>query len=220
MKKTLLSVLAGLTVIGYASAAPTPEDRKALCQLLIDKGTHVWVEKTQAWIPVNPCLSNGEIYNAYCTFFSFPADENNIKTIIDTYTKKLLGVEPIDYKYLDSDSHEDHYYAVKTSDNGYFVANFFGYAENGCIAAVFNSLKANGYAEETDGFKTDNDYDLKDPIVGKYKTQYDENSNSNKFKINVTDSVCEEIRSFASSLKGEQINRDLSSQLCVLVCPR
>ena len=51
MKKTLLSVMAGLTVVGSASAAPTPEERKELCQLLIDKGTHVWVEKTQACIP-------------------------------------------------------------------------------------------------------------------------------------------------------------------------
>ncbi|MCR5193898.1 MAG: hypothetical protein K6B71_00005 [Alphaproteobacteria bacterium] len=68
MKKTLLSVLAGLTVMGSEFAdGPSVEDRKKLCQLLIDKGTHVWVEKTKACIPVNPCLSvDEEIKKAYC----------------------------------------------------------------------------------------------------------------------------------------------------------
>ncbi len=68
MKKTLLSVLAGLTVMGSAFAdGPSVEDRKKLCQLLIDKGTHVWVEKTKACIPVHPCSSEDEsIRKAYC----------------------------------------------------------------------------------------------------------------------------------------------------------
>ena len=62
MKKTLLSVLAGLTVVGSAIAAPTPEDRKALCQLLMEKGTHVWVDKSQACIPRNPCGNDSGLY--------------------------------------------------------------------------------------------------------------------------------------------------------------
>ncbi|MCR5194489.1 MAG: hypothetical protein K6B71_03125 [Alphaproteobacteria bacterium] len=70
MKKTLLSVLAGLTVMGSAFAdGPSVEDRKKLCQLLIDKGTHVWVEKTEACIPINPCHSDdSKIKEAYCIY--------------------------------------------------------------------------------------------------------------------------------------------------------
>ncbi len=70
MKKTLLSVLAGLTVMGSAFAdGPSVEDRKKLCQLLIKKGTHVWVEKTEACIPVNPCHSDdSKIKEAYCIY--------------------------------------------------------------------------------------------------------------------------------------------------------
>ena len=65
MKKTLLSMLAGLVVIGSASAVPSPEDRKALCEKQSDK--FVWVEKTQACIPINPCRSTDDkIKEAYC----------------------------------------------------------------------------------------------------------------------------------------------------------
>ena len=68
MKKTLLAVMAGLTVVGAASAAPTPEDRKKLCEMLMEKRTHLWVEKTQACIPLNPCGNDvdPEIRKAYC----------------------------------------------------------------------------------------------------------------------------------------------------------
>lgn len=58
MKKTLLSVLAGLAVITSASAGI-----KETCLENPDK--LVWVEKTGECIPVNPC-EKGEKYNAYC----------------------------------------------------------------------------------------------------------------------------------------------------------
>ena len=96
MKKTLLSVLAGLTVIGSASAVPTPEDRKALCQLLIDKGTHVWVEKTSACIPVNPCKSDDEqIKEAYCidtletNYYEVPEGHIKSAEVVNIYAKYL-----------------------------------------------------------------------------------------------------------------------------------
>ncbi len=82
MKKTLLSVLAGLTVMGSAFAdGPSVEDRKKLCQLLIDKGTHVWVEKTSACIPVHPCSSEDEsIRKAYCDKMFFETGRSTIES--------------------------------------------------------------------------------------------------------------------------------------------
>lgn len=65
MKKTLLSVLAGIAVIGSASAVPSVGDRKEMCE---KKDGWVWVEKTQACIPVNPCDDSNDksIIGAYC----------------------------------------------------------------------------------------------------------------------------------------------------------
>ena len=124
MKKTLLSILAGLSVIGSALAAPTPEDREELCKLLIEKGTHVWVEKTEACIPVNPCLSDEEdIRNTYC--ISIPDMEQNgialenerqVKTFLDRYAEKVLKTDVLDIKYLDNGG-----VAVKTDDDGYYA---------------------------------------------------------------------------------------------------
>ena len=51
MKKTLLSVIAGLAVIGSANAGI-----KETCLEHPDK--LVWVEKTQRCIPINPCKSD------------------------------------------------------------------------------------------------------------------------------------------------------------------
>lgn len=66
MKKTLVSIIAGLTVAGTAFALPTPDDRKAMCLKHPEK--YVWVEKTQACVPINPCASSNSkaIINAYC----------------------------------------------------------------------------------------------------------------------------------------------------------
>lgn len=60
MKKTLLSVIAGLAVIGSANAGI-----KETCLEHPDK--LVWVEKTQRCIPINPCKSDDEKIKAmYC----------------------------------------------------------------------------------------------------------------------------------------------------------
>ena len=71
MKKTFCSILAGMVVVGSAFAdAPTIEDRRALCEKHPDK--YVWVEKTEACVPINPCESdNAEIKSAYCDAVTF-----------------------------------------------------------------------------------------------------------------------------------------------------
>ncbi len=52
-KKTLLSILAGLAVIGSASADVTVDQRKELCAKHPEK--YVWVEKDQFCAPINTC---------------------------------------------------------------------------------------------------------------------------------------------------------------------
>lgn len=65
-----LSIFAGLMVINSVFALPSPEDRKALCDKHPDK--YVWVKKTQACIPINPCKSNDtDIKKAYCDDTTF-----------------------------------------------------------------------------------------------------------------------------------------------------
>ncbi len=63
MKKTLLSAIAVSAVIGTANAAPTVEQRRAMCEDFGD----VWVQETEACIPANPCESDDEIIRTtYC----------------------------------------------------------------------------------------------------------------------------------------------------------
>ena len=158
MKKTLLSVLAGLTVVGSASAAPTSEDRKALCQLLIDKGTHVWVEKTQACIPVNPCdyeLLGTDISKAYCiisfTTNPLPPDTVIMNKLVNTYAEKVLNTQVTSLKtptFKDKYGYDRDMVAITTSDAGYYV--FDDYAKqakwdlnSAYLAGV--SFEAHGY---------------------------------------------------------------------------
>ena len=65
MTKTLLSILVGIVVAGSASAVPTPDDRRALCERHSDK--YVWVQNTGACVSINPCKSDDyTIKDAYC----------------------------------------------------------------------------------------------------------------------------------------------------------
>lgn len=96
MKKTLLSVLAGFAVIGSAIAAPSPEDRKALCEKHPEK--YVWVEKDQFCAPKYPCASKeGDIRNAYCIYTFYNAEESILQNSIvrDKLLKKDLGARNI-----------------------------------------------------------------------------------------------------------------------------
>ncbi|MCR4918059.1 MAG: hypothetical protein K5912_03910 [Alphaproteobacteria bacterium] len=61
MKKTLLSAIAGLAVIGSASAMPTPGQAKENCERLVNNGTHVgWCEKYKECVEQQPCNSDDE----------------------------------------------------------------------------------------------------------------------------------------------------------------
>ena len=97
MKKTLLSIGAALAVIGSACAVPSVEDRKALCEKHPEK--YVWVEKTQACVPIYPCSStNQDIHDAYCDqslMDLYVDDEAKVRKLIQKY----LGTQNVSIKY-------------------------------------------------------------------------------------------------------------------------
>ena len=127
MKKNfLLSVLAGLMVVGSAVALPSPEDRKALCEKHPEK--YVWVEKTKACIPINPCLSSDvDIRNAYCistVLHLNSLDHTASDTLLERYIKKVLKQNWTGLG-LDNPNGEGKIYGhATTSDGGYFVVKF------------------------------------------------------------------------------------------------
>ena len=131
MKKTLLSVLAGIAVVGSASALPSLEDRKALCLKHPDK--YVWVEKTEACVPVNPCKSDDiNIKSAYCNqSFSMVqlGDWRQGVEVVKAYAEHVLGVEVTTTnkqmrKDADVSFFEQDYLPCKLSDGGYMVFEF------------------------------------------------------------------------------------------------
>ena len=122
MKKTLLvSFLTGITFAGAAFAVPTPEDRQKLCEK--DPFKYVWVKKTQACVPVDPCASlNDKIQEAYCIKAGGVANSATAKEIITRYMKNVMKVDIKSVKLLATST-----YGVYTSDDGYYAVIFGGY---------------------------------------------------------------------------------------------
>ena len=209
MKKTLLSVLAGLTVIGSASAAPTPEDRKALCDLLIKKGTHVWVEKTSACIPVNPCESDDiQIKRAYC-----------IEVFEDIQVKTYAQAAKLSEKYievvtkestkcglLENNGHipgSQDYINCKTDSGMYFALEFDDFTDTGDIRADIAKGTLIAFNHEPDGscastyVKRDNT-----DIIGDGHIISNDTNINNTRDISITGAECEEMADFASKVSS------------------
>lgn len=171
MKKTLLSILAGVAVIGSASAVPSPSDRKALCEQNPEK--FVWVEKTQACIPINPCKSDDiEIMRAYCLSREITPSKKEL--LINEYVKNVLKTNVVSIQNMSDSDSASAYSAVKTQDGGYFVLrvgnlaysdsnydgvhSYMAYTHEGFLKDMINAaalVYASGeYCEEqTDEFK-------------------------------------------------------------------
>lgn len=97
MKKILLSSIAGLAVISSACAAPSVEDRKALCEKYPDR--YVWVERDEFCAPINPCESNDEtVRRAYCSSFKLHNFGKNRDLVINRYVEKELNVKVLNIK--------------------------------------------------------------------------------------------------------------------------
>ena len=139
MRKTLLSVLAGLAVIGSATAVPSPGDRKKLCES--KPYDFVWVEKTQTCVPINPCrTSNQSIRDSYCIWASGYVTYGTYEEAITRYVKNVMktGV-----KSISSISKSDDF-ALRTTDGGYYVVSFDrvidGYDDSRDATGVKNRL--------------------------------------------------------------------------------
>ena len=124
MKKTLLSVVAGVAVIGAANAGI-----KETCLEHPDK--LVWVEKTQRCIPINPCKSDDEtIQDVYCnkTFANVQlGDWFSGPKVVEAYVEKVLGLHVVDnrtYVQTDINVFGQDYVPCKTNDGGYVVFEF------------------------------------------------------------------------------------------------
>lgn len=124
MKKTLLSVIAGLAVINAASAVPSPADRKALCEKHPDK--YVWVEKTEACVPINPCKSDSStIQEAYCNRVFKDVQLGNWRkgaTVVEEYARNNLGVGAV--LILENSFFGQDYVRAVLDDGGYMVFEF------------------------------------------------------------------------------------------------
>ena len=142
MKKTLLSVLASFLVIGSAFAVPSVDERKALCDKHPDK--YVWVEKTQACVPVNPCESaNSDIRAAYCaeSVPVLPSDISKRNTIMDEYVHRVMGTVPSEIKEV-----SDKVVGIKT-DDGRYIAFMYGSLsdQSSCLLNLMYAVSVYGH---------------------------------------------------------------------------
>lgn len=195
MKKTLLSILAGVVIIGSAFAVPSADDRQKLCE---KTDGYVWVEKNQACIEKNPCESdNEEIERAYCIRpdFRVPdpsklpkvSDSKFTSLVLRKYFQNMMNTDI--YTLLPLSSLDDEgYVAVITTDKGYYVVDFDMFYEPN-VFAPHDTL----YMEEL--YKaTCWSYGKKATNAGVPETNFEMKCD------NTTESECESIVDFANSL--------------------
>ncbi len=215
MKKTLLSVLAGLTVMGSAFAdGPSVEDRKKLCQLLIDKGTHVWVEKTEACIPVNPCKSDDEqIKKAYCINYLSLQNGASYTGVLHLYDKSAIDITVAKIAErlgtgATSQNLPGHFFAIKTTDGGYYAAEYNTKKER-------NQMRACEQESETITLIFGN-YLSGESFGGEKMINY-------KTQIPVTEQECTDMKDIGNLLYGyasrqTDIKYDKDQKECIFTC--
>lgn len=147
MKKTLLSVIAGLAVINVASAVPSPADRKALCEKHPEK--YVWVERDQFCAPINPCKSdNQSVQLAYCRDVEFPFDTSKRDLVVNRLVEKwgmgaVVSIKDFDVEWFGVVTSDGHYFAAGRSNRKYMTLD--DAVDNAFYAYNYNSrLDENG----------------------------------------------------------------------------
>lgn len=114
--KSMFFSLVSMAICGSAFAISV-DDRQSFCEQHSDK--YVWVEKTEACIPVNPCESDStEIKQAYCVD-EIPLDND---TVFRAYISNTLNTYAMIPKDIVSSSGMN----VKTytlTDGGYIAFN-------------------------------------------------------------------------------------------------
>ena len=195
MKKTLLSVIAGLAVIGSATAVPSMDVQQKNCE----DGQHVWVEKTKTCVPINPCESDdAEIKRAYCLVggvVALPHDKGKRDLMINTYVSNVqyTGVSAI--TEIDSE-----YVGVKTLDGNYCVFKLSKYADDHCLSQMMRGFNVYGYGWDKLEFEDRADMNI----------SYSANVNS--------ETECNNIINFASAMADKDFDGKYESGKCILVC--
>ena len=199
MKKVVVSVIAGLTIIGAASAVPSPGDRKKLCeQKPMD---FVWVEKTQACVPVDPCGSmNQKIKEAYCidTYGHIRGDK-----AITRYFKNVMKVSIDHIKGLDGPA-TPHIvrFGVYTTDGGYYGLEFW--VDDGAHYEANDVLRLACWAYGKKSYYST----AQDLMVYRFGC----------IGVN-SDKECNDIADFASLLEGELVEgtvEQMGQKVCML----
>lgn len=143
MKKTLLSVLAAVSVIGAASAVPSAADRKAMCESKPDK--YVWVEKNQACVVRSAC--DNDRFSSYCskTFSSTQtSSEQQAYRLVNMYLmRKNNGEKCEEIKLRDGDPNNiGQDYVQCTTQDGYYEFEFDDVSESFASTAQASILEA------------------------------------------------------------------------------
>lgn len=187
MKKTLLSVVAGLAVVSAANAGI-----KETCLEHPDK--LVWVEKTQRCIPINPCESDDpEIKRVYCDEFFIYADmRDSVKR--DKLIKKYLGTNNIDVKLIDV-------WSSYPMERGVMLVRYSG------------DYRAMPYGGGTESFGSFYPHWVACNIYGGYIGVYtgdEEADNEEKYTRcagdGINQSTCQELANFVSDLENRNVN--------------
>ena len=210
MKKTLLSVLAGLTVIGSASALPTPEDRKAMCLKHPDK--YVWVEKKLACVPINPCESADKtIKDAYCiSIFEFSPHNTEVRDMVITrYTENVMRTTVSEIKTL-TDNADNIIIAVKTTDGDYYANKSQKYPyknQRTCDLDTYPAWAGAAYGKP-----------IKSSLWAHQWDEYGEGTML--YYKNVTSAkTCRDIADFLSLISGQLMTPYKSGNECDIFCP-
>ena len=146
--KLILGALLGATICGSAFADASVDKRRDFCK---QTDGFVWVEKTQACIPENPCEStNEEIKKSYCVTAP-DLDEDLLEKYISNVLKTSVKQKSAPFVRY-GDEYGVKYKGYNTNDGGYIVfkyecnPNFYTNSEQSAINGVCWAYGAVGSA--------------------------------------------------------------------------
>lgn len=202
-KNLICNALFLMTVCSSAFAV-SADDRQTFCESHPDK--YVWVEGTEACVPINPCLSDNEaIRKRYCVrlFAIGKLSDDKMNLVFDRYSKEALEGTHIDVKKLD-EYEGGVYYSIKSSTGAYLVTEASKGADlNWSIAN--NAFFAYGTSGTWDPYGEEK-YGIDKPVFYSFESLDEEK--------------CRDIADFASLLADEMVEYKLSSdQKCLLLIP-
>ncbi|MCR4917437.1 MAG: hypothetical protein K5912_00645 [Alphaproteobacteria bacterium] len=140
MKKTLLSAIACLAVIGSAAAIPTPESARENCRYYEQQGTHIWLDVYGACIPKNACKDgNDDTQRRFCdrTFADIQvAEEGQALALASKYMTQSFPDEKSNCTVLETTIVGQDYIRCTTQTARYFILEFDDISDRGTRTTV------------------------------------------------------------------------------------